>query len=71
MKIGLTSNHFILKGILFEIGLIAALMYVPFLQVVFGTTAITPICWLYLVLCPLPIVLLDELRKWFLRRAQN
>jgi len=46
-------------------------MYVPFLQVVFGTTAITPICWLYLVLCPLPIVLLDELRKWFLRRAQN
>ena len=68
---GLTSNKDVVRGILFEILLIAALMYVPFLQGAFQTAPLSPIDWLYLVCCPLPIVALDELRKFFIRRKNR
>ncbi len=70
-KIGLTSNKYVVRGILFEILLVALLIYVPVLQGVFQTAPLGPIDWLYLVCCPLPIVGLDELRKYFVRRKNR
>jgi magnesium-transporting ATPase (P-type) len=67
-KIGLFSNRYVVRGILFEIFLITILMYVPFLQGIFQTGPLSPIDWPYLICCPIPIVALDELRKYFLRR---
>ena len=66
--VGLFSNRQVLLGIAVEISLLSAIIYVPFLQGVFGTAAIGPSDWLYLVLLPLPMVALDELRKTLTRR---
>lgn len=70
-KTGLFSNRSVLRGILFEILLISAIMYVPFLQGIFQTTSIGLRDWLFLILCPLPIIGIDELRKSALRRVHK
>jgi P-type Ca2+ transporter type 2C len=67
-KVGLFSNKNVLKGIVFEIFLIAAIIYVPFMQNIFQTAPIGIQEWIFLVLCPVPIVLLDEIRKTISRR---
>ena len=67
-KTGLFTNKNVLRGIVFEILLISAIIYVPFLQGIFQTAPIGLILWVYLVLCPFPIVFLDEIRKAFSRR---
>ncbi|CAM2747855.1 P-type (transporting) HAD superfamily ATPase [Fructilactobacillus fructivorans] len=67
-KIGIFSNHRIMWGIAFQIVLITLLIYVPFLQSVFGTYSIGVSDWIYLIAIPIPLVLLDELRKYFVRR---
>lgn len=68
-KIGLFSNKRILGGICFEIILIACLMYVPFLQKLFGTTGIQFQDWLFLICIPLPLILIEEIRKKIIRKA--
>ncbi|MBE6722914.1 MAG: cation-transporting P-type ATPase [Ruminococcaceae bacterium] len=70
-KAGLFTNRHITFGIIFEIFLICAIMFVPFLQGVFQTAPIDPIDWIYLICCPIPIVALDELRKFFSRRNKK
>ena len=67
-KTGLFTNKNIIRGIVFEIFLITAIMYVPFLQDIFQTASIGWKHWIFLVFCPVPIVALDELRKAYLRR---
>lgn len=67
-RIGLTRNKYVVRGILFEIFLVAVLIYVPGVQGLFQTAPLSAVDWLYLVCCPVPIVALDELRKYFLRR---
>ena len=67
-SVGLFSNRQVLIGIAVEVALLSAIIYVPFLQGIFGTTAIGPFDWLYLVVLPIPMVLLDELRKNLTRR---
>lgn len=62
-KVGLFTNKGVIRGIVFEVLLISAIMYVPFLQAVFQTAPIGIKEWIFLVLCPIPIVLLDEIRK--------
>ena len=70
-KAGLFSNRHIIGGILFEILLITLIIYLPPLQAVFQTAPLSPVCWLYLICCPIPIVALDELRKLLLRKKQR
>ncbi len=67
-SVGLLANRQVLVGIGVEVVLLCALMYVPTLQGVFGTTGIGPFDWLYLVLLPIPMVGLDEIRKSVTRR---
>jgi len=68
-KAGLFANPRIIKGILFEICLIAAIIYIPFLQGIFQTAPIDWKDWIFLVIIPIPIVLLEEIRKAFVRRS--
>lgn len=70
-KIGLFSNHQIWIGIIFEILLLNILIYLPFLQGIFNTTAIGLKEWLFLVAIPIPIFLLEELRKLINRHWQR
>lgn len=66
-KVGLFSNHLVWLGIGVEICLLMLLMYVPFLRDLFNTAPIALSDWGMLALIPIPIFLLDELRKWLWR----
>ncbi|WP_404821257.1 cation-translocating P-type ATPase [Lactiplantibacillus carotarum] len=66
-KIGLFSNRRIWFGIAFEIILIALLMYVPVLQGLFNTTGIAGRDWALLFSIPIPLVLIEEIRKAVVR----
>ncbi|GAD16086.1 P-type (transporting) HAD superfamily ATPase [Lentilactobacillus otakiensis DSM 19908 = JCM 15040] len=67
-SIGLFSNHRILMGIGVEVFLVALLMYVPFLQGVFNTGPLNVTEWIFLFCIPLPIFLVEELRKYIVRK---
>ena len=67
-RVGLFSNRQVMVGIVVEIALLCVISYVPFMQEIFGTAAIGPLDWLYLVILPIPMVALDELRKSVARR---
>ena len=62
-KVGLFSNKKVVQGVIFEILLICAIIYVPFMQEIFQTAAIGLKEWLFLIILPIPMVLLDEIRK--------
>ncbi|MFC6253716.1 cation-translocating P-type ATPase [Secundilactobacillus hailunensis] len=66
-KIGLFSNHMIWTGIIFEIILLTILSYTPVLQGMFHMTPLLGTDWLFLCIIPIPIVLIEEFRKWLLR----
>ncbi len=67
-KIGFFRNHIVLIGVLSEIVLLCALSYLPFLHEMFNTAALGPVEWVYLLIWPVFMVLLDEIRKMILRR---
>ena len=62
-KIGLLTNKKVLFGIAFEILLLSALIYIPILQGIFNTAPIGLLEWGVLALMPIPVVLLEEIRK--------
>lgn len=62
------DNPYINFGIVFEIILFLCLVYVPFFHPLFQTAALSWQHWIYLVLCPFPVLLLEEARKAWLRR---
>lgn len=70
-KLGLFSNHRIWGGILFEILLLALLVYTPSLQSIFNTAPLQLKDWLFLCIIPIPIFLIEELRKWLVRAKQR
>ncbi|MFV0352232.1 MAG: cation-translocating P-type ATPase [Oscillospiraceae bacterium] len=67
-KVGLFSNKRVLIGILAEIIILCILIYVPFLQPVFNTAPIGLREWIFLVLIPIPVVLIEEARKALVRK---
>jgi magnesium-transporting ATPase (P-type) len=66
--LGLFSNRFLLWAILFELLFAAALMYVPFLQPLFGTTSLGVEWWFLLAGFVPAIFLAEESRKLIARR---
>lgn len=65
-KKGLFTNHSIWYGIIFEILLFLVLTVTPGLQQLFNTTRLLPVDWLFLFCLPIPLVLIDEIKKWAL-----
>jgi magnesium-transporting ATPase (P-type) len=61
------GNKWILIGILVELVLLAGIVYVPFLQSIFGTAALGANDWLILILLTPAVLLLDEFRKYLTR----
>lgn len=71
LSAGIFANKLIWLGIATELGLVAAISYVPFLQPFFGTA---PIGWFELLLgLPFALVILlgDEFRRWQIRRGNS
>lgn len=67
LRVGLFSNRLVWVGIAVEVTLILLIVYVPFLQNVFGTAAFPPQYWLFLLAWTPALLLADELRKALLR----
>jgi len=64
-KIGFFNNKLILWGIIFELILACAIIYIPFFQRIFNTTGLGLSDWGILFLFMLLIFILEELRKRF------
>jgi len=65
---GLFKNKWIIRGVIFEVVILLAIVYVPFLQTIFSTTALGLNEWLYLIPF-IPIMLFaEELRKYISSR---
>jgi len=67
-RTSLKSNKWIWLGIASQISILSLIVYVPFLQGLFGTTAIESIDWAYLTLLAGIVVFAEEIRKFFARR---
>lgn len=67
-KVGLLSNKQINFGVVFEILLITALIYLPPLQTIFHTGAINFTDWLLLCIWPPIIIMIEECRKAWVRK---
>jgi magnesium-transporting ATPase (P-type) len=67
---GFFANRLIWAGIAAELCLLLAIVYVPALQKVFGTSAVPPEGWLFLLAWSPVLLLADEARKALLRRRE-
>lgn len=70
-KTGLFSNRHVNIGIIFEIALIAALIYLPPLQSIFHTGALGLTDWLFLCIWPPVVLLVEEARKAWVRKRST
>ncbi len=67
-KTSLAKNKWIIWGIIAQLSILAALVYVPLLQQVFGTTALGLVDWAYLLLLAVIVIAAEEVRKFVVRR---
>lgn len=70
-KRGLFSNPYINAGLVIEILILLAIMYIPFLNGIFNTAPISWIEWLYLICIPLIVFGIEELRKKYLHTKRK
>jgi Ca2+-transporting ATPase len=69
--VGFSRNKWIPAGIAAQVGIVASIIYVPWLQSVFGTTDLGPLDWGYLLLVTIGVVLAEEARKFIVRRTKK
>jgi len=67
-RLGFLSNPLLLVGVGVEIALLLLIVYTPLGNASFGTAPLQTPPWLLIVLLGLAFGLLEELRKWFVRR---
>lgn len=63
------ENHWILAGIVTELALILLIDYTAVGHRIFGTAPLPGIVWLFVIPFAIAMVVLEEFRKWLLRRA--
>jgi P-type Ca2+ transporter type 2C len=68
-EVGIFKNKWILRGIAFSVTVLLAIVYIPPLQGIFGTTTLGVYEWLYLLTFVPIMFLADEVRKYLLRRS--
>jgi calcium-translocating P-type ATPase len=67
-SVGVFSNRLLLAGIAFELVLAAALIYLPPLQSLLATAALSPVDLLFVAPFPFIVWGADELRRYLIRR---
>jgi potassium/sodium efflux P-type ATPase len=67
-KTKLSTNKWILFGTVAQLSILSFLIYVPFMQSFFGTTALGIWDWTFLASLALIVVFAEEIRKLFTRR---
>ena len=66
-KTSLRSNKWIWIGIASQISILSLIIYVPFMQSIFGTAALGLTEWAFLALLACIVIIAEEIRKWFAR----
>lgn len=67
LTISIRANRWLLPSLAAELAILLAIVYVPFIEPVFGSKPLQPIEWLYLFSLAPVILLLEEIRKYFVR----
>ncbi|MGW4720168.1 cation-translocating P-type ATPase [Nocardia sp. NPDC004260] len=70
-SIGVLSNRLLLWGIVFELALAAMIIYVPVMQRLLGTAALTPAMLAFTLPYPFIVWGADEIRRWLVRRRRR
>ena len=70
-KTKLSTNKWIIWGIVAQLAILSFLIYVPFMQSFFGTTALGIEDWIFLASLALIVVFAEEIRKFFSRRLSK
>jgi len=68
LRRSIAVNPLLPMGLLFEIFIILALVYLPFFHPIFGTAPLAPQHWLFPLIFAPTILLADEAKKLILRR---
>jgi Ca2+-transporting ATPase len=63
------ANHWLNWAVLWELGLLAFVLYVPFLAAAFGTHRLPPLDWAIVLVAGFTIVPVLEFAKWMERRG--
>ncbi len=66
---GVFNNRLIVWGVVLEIVLLVAIDYTPWGNVLLGTAAVPGELWLFMVPFAAGMLVLEELRKWIVRRT--
>ena len=66
--VGIFKNKWVVRGIIFEVLVLLSIVYVPYLQGLFGTISLGIAEWLYLAAFIPVMFLAEEARKYFTRR---
>jgi Ca2+-transporting ATPase len=69
-KLSLTNNRMLWMGILSEVVIVASLIYVPVFNTFIGTGPFPLRYWGFLAAWIPSLVIVDEIRKWLLRRKE-
>jgi sodium/potassium-transporting ATPase subunit alpha len=69
-SVGLLGNRLILWGVGLEVALILAICYTAWGNVIFGTAPIGGRVWLFMMPFAVGLLVLEELRKWLVRRRR-
>jgi Ca2+-transporting ATPase len=67
-KTSLKTNKWIIVGIIAQLGIISLLVYVPVMQHIFTTTALSLSDWEFLLSLAVIVVFAEEIRKFFSRK---
>jgi magnesium-transporting ATPase (P-type) len=67
-KTSISKNKWIIVGIIAQLSIISAMVYVPLMQTFFGTTALGITDWLYLLMITFAVIFAEEARKVVVRK---
>ena len=70
-RTSLATNKWILVGIAGQLSILSLILYVPFLQGIFGTTGLNLGDWAFLALLPIAVIIAEEIRKFFSRHLSK
>lgn len=65
---GIFSNRWLIAASLFVLLLQAMILYIPFLRTIFKTMPLSLQDWFMILAVTFPIILIEEVRKWIVRR---
>jgi hypothetical protein len=64
---GLLGNRLIISGVILEVAMVLLIDYMPWGNALLGTSPVAGAVWLFILPFAGALLVLEELRKWFVR----